>query len=120
MAETSSTRGDEWPPPGCVAVGEYAFEESLVPTPQQVEDAETFVFTRPEFLELSEEARRRSVIRLAIGAANGTKAVKEVGKGVDTILLFGGVVAVIESVPHEESVISTYYSLEEYETKKSK
>ncbi len=104
-----------WPPAGSVEVGSYAFSEPFVPTLQQVEDAETFVFTRREFLKVSDEIRARNVIRLAFAAAFCQRHLDEVDGMTSIIPLTGDLVAVVESVVYEGSVVSRYYTVEEYQ-----
>ena len=53
-------------PEGYMAVGAYGFKPPFVPTITQVEEAEEFIFTNPIFADLTEEHRRRNVIRLAM------------------------------------------------------
>lgn len=105
----------DWPPEGFVAVGDYAFSKELVPTQEQVEDAEIFIFARPEFAELEERQRRLSVTRLAIAAAHGAKGALERGRSTGIVPLYApGFVAIVESIVHEGSVITSYYSQQEY------
>lgn len=48
-----------------VVVMGYEFQSPHIPTEAHVEQAEDYVFTRPEFLEIIEYVRRRNVFFLA-------------------------------------------------------
>lgn len=91
MAGPESSVGPPWPPEGYTEVGSYAFGGPFIPTVDQVEEAEEFVFGNPTFENLEEEQRRRNVIRLAIHHAT-TEAFR--GKGLGLIPLIGANVEV--------------------------
>jgi len=104
------TEFSQWPPEGHEAVGDYAFAPPDVPTAEQVEEAEMFVFSSAAFAKIDESQRRRNVIRLAINSISAEQAVgqEEGSQSTGTIPLIGGVVAIITSVRHEGSVIRRY------------
>lgn len=109
-AETGHGFEEKWPPDGCTAVGDYAFSGNMTPSLQQVEDAEIYVFTHPDFVDLSEDQRRRNVVRLAMaaGAANSSPAVRAGIEQISLVPLIGGHVVVIKSYLYEGVVVSSY------------
>jgi hypothetical protein len=102
---------DSWPPDGFEAIGDYAFEKPLVPTWQQVEDAEMLVFSHPAFLEIQEEQRRLNVVRLATAAASASASLREGIKTETSIIpLIGGVAVIATSKIHEGTVVTHYHT----------
>lgn len=104
---------NKWPPEGFVEVGKYAFKPPFIPELQQVEQAEQFVFTHPNFLELGENQRRRNVIRLAIAAASNFILGEEEGdKQLSFIPLIGGL-ARMTTIRHEGTATFSYDMVED-------
>ncbi len=99
-----------WHQEDLVCVGDYAFSPPFVPTINQIEDAEMFIFSHPVFFELEEGQRRRNVIRLAIDAASAEQSlpVEENSRHISVIPLIGDVVVNVISARHEGIVVRSF------------
>jgi hypothetical protein len=101
---------NRWPPEGHEAVGDYAFAPPNVPSLEQVEEAEMFIFSNAAFSRIDESQRRRNVIRLAVNSVSTEQTVgqEEGSQSTSTIPLIGNVTVLVTSVRHDGSVISHY------------
>jgi hypothetical protein len=91
-------------------VGNYAFVEPFVPSLEEVEDAEKFIFGLPASLALSEEHRRRNVIKLAIASAaeDWMVAEEEAQAVTHNVKLIGGGIVQILATRHDGNVVRDF------------
>lgn len=93
-----------------VQVGDYLFSPNVVPSIEQIEEAEMFVFSYPAFAEIEEEQRRRNIIRLVIDrviAEQGLESGK-ISQQTSVIPLIGGVIITATYTRYEGIVVKNY------------
>lgn len=93
-----------------VQVGDYLFSPNVVPSIEQIEEAEMFVFSHPAFAEIEEEQRRRNVIRLVIDSVVAEQGLEsgKISQQTSVIPLIGGVVITATYICHEGVVVKNY------------
>lgn len=106
MTEKQEPYSDE----DLVPVGDYLFSPNAVPTMEQIEEAEMFVFSHPAFFNLKERDRRMNVVRLAIHGAVSIPFLEQYpdSQQVSIVPLIGGVLIKATFRRHEGTVVSTY------------
>jgi hypothetical protein len=91
-------------------IGDYVFEGHFGVEVKHVEEAEELIFGRAEFADLTEEQRRRNVIRLAFNAAQSDLSEMQE----DTLIpLIGGQFAVVTGVINDGVKTRDYNLLSE-------
>lgn len=93
-----------------VPVGDYLFSPNVVPTMEQIEEAEMFVFSHPAFFNLGESDRRMNVVRLVINSAISVPFLEQYpnSRQVSIVPLIGGIMIKATFSRHEGTIVSAY------------